>query len=153
MGQVFTCRYNLYNHQYNLYTSGCDVLTCKNALCTRSCVFYSHGCNKFLYAGIFFTLDTTSIPIFVMYFVCKNVLYTHWYTFYAHGCNVRAWNLFWASVAKLVLWQLMILLPFTLAHICSIPMGAIIFYMQEHFLLSMIQLCQFLHVNRSLAPC
>ena len=48
-------------------------------------------------------------------------------------CNVRAWNLFWASVAKPVLWQLMILLPWTLAHTSSIPMGAINFHMQEHF--------------------
>ena len=34
---------------------------------------------------------------------------------------------------KLVLWQLMILLPCTPAHMSSIPMGAVNFYMQECF--------------------
>ena len=69
----------------------------------------------------------------------------------SHG---RAWNLFWASVAKPVLLQLMIWLPCTLtdttsipmgvmylharmfctlAHTSSIPMGAMYLYMQEHF--------------------
>ena len=53
----------------------------------------------------------------------------------------------WASVAKPVLWQLMILLPCTLAHTSSIPMGAINFYIQEHFLHSLlIQLHQFLPI-------
>ena len=33
-------------------------------------------------------------------FTCKNVLHTRPYIFYSHGCNVRAWNLFWASVAN-----------------------------------------------------
>ena len=58
-------------------------------------------------------------------------------------CNVRAWNLFWASVVKPVLWQLMILLPCILAHKSSIPMGALKFYMQQHFLHSLIRLHQF----------
>ena len=98
MGRVFTCGYDLYNHRYNLYTCGWDVFTCKNVLCIRSYVFYSHR------------------------------------------CNARAWNLFWASVAKLVLWQLMILLPCTLPHKSSINMGAINFYMQERFLHSLIPL-------------
>ena len=34
------------------------------ALYTRSCVFYSHGCNKFLHARTFFTLADTIPPIF-----------------------------------------------------------------------------------------
>ena len=74
------------------------------------------------------------------------------YDFYSHGCNVRAWNLFWASVAKLVLWQLMILLPGTLTHRSSIPMGAINFYMQEHFLHSLIWSHQFLTCKPKLGP-
>ena len=68
MGQVFTCGYDLYNHEYNLYTRGWDVFTCKNVLCTFSYVFYSHGCNKFLHAKTFF--------------------YIRWYHFYSHVCNV-----------------------------------------------------------------
>ena len=71
-------------------------------------------------------------------FTCKNILYTRSYVFYFHGCNVIAWNLFWASVAKPVLWQLMILLPCTLAHTSFIPMGAMYLYMQECFLHSLI---------------
>ena len=71
-------------------------------------------------------------------FTCKNVLYTRMYIFYSHGRKVRAWNLIWASVAKPVLWQL-ILLPCTLAHMSSIPIDAINFYMQEHFLHSLIR--------------
>ena len=68
-------------------------------------------------------------------------LYTRSYVVYWHGCNVRAWNLFWASVAKLVCdSQLMILLPCILAHMSSIPMGAIYFYMQECFLHLLIPL-------------
>ena len=55
------------------------------------------------------------------------------YIVYSHGCNVGALNLFWASVAKPVLRQLMILLLCTLAHTSSIPMGAINFYVQESF--------------------
>ena len=51
---------------------------------------------------------------------------------------------FWASVAKLVLWQLMILLPCTLTHTSYIPMGAINFYMQKHFLHSVIRSLQLL---------
>ena len=55
------------------------ISTCKNVFYTRWYHFYSHVCNGF---------------------TCKNVLHTHWYVVYAHGCIVRAWNLFWASVAK-----------------------------------------------------
>ena len=129
----------MYNHWYNLYTRGWDVFTCKNVLCTCSYVFHSHGCNKFLHARICFTLaDTTSIIMFVMYLHARMFRTLAPYVFYSHGCNVRAWNLFWASVAKPVLWQLMILLHCTLTHMYSIPMGAINFYMQEHFLDSLI---------------
>ena len=62
------------------------------------------------------------------------------YVFYSNGCNVRAWNLFWSRVAKLVLWQLMILLPCTLLHKSSIPMGGINFNMQQCFSHSLIPL-------------
>ena len=145
MGQVFTCRYDLYNHRYNLYTRGWDVFTCKNVLCNCSYVFYSHECSKFLHATTFFTLaDTTSILMFAMYIHGRMFCTLALYIFYSHGCNVRAWNLFWASVAKPVLWQLMILLPCALPHTSSIPMGAINFYMQEHFLHSLIWSHQFL---------
>ena len=38
------------------------------ALYTRSFIFCSHGCNKFLHARTLFTLtDSTSIPMFAMY--------------------------------------------------------------------------------------
>ena len=44
------------------------VFTCRSVLYTRSYVFYSHGCNKFQHARMFFTLtDTTFIPMGVMY--------------------------------------------------------------------------------------
>ena len=66
-------------------------------------VFYSHGCNKFLHARMFFTLtDTTSILIFAMYLHARMFCTLAPYIFYSHWCNVRAWNLFWASVAKWV---------------------------------------------------
>ena len=65
--------------------------------------------------------DTTSILMFAMYLHAR-MFCTLTHIFYSHDCNVRAWNLFWASVAKLVLWQLMILLPCTLAHKSTIPM-------------------------------
>ena len=113
--------------KYNLYTCGLDVFTCKNVLCTHSYIFYSHGCNKFLHARTFFTLAHT-------------ILFKCWYIFYSHGCNVRAWNLFWASVAKPVFWPLMMLLACTLTPTSSIPMGAINFYVQECFLHLLIPL-------------
>ena len=68
-----------------------------------------------------------------------------------HGCNVRAWNLFWASVAKLVLWQLMILLPCILAHTSSIPMGANKFLHARTFFT--LDRTNIYSDNRSLAPC
>ena len=68
--------------------------------------FYFHGCDVF---------------------TCKNVLHTRSYIFYSHWCNVRTWNPFLASVAKPVLWQL-ILLPCTLAYTFSIPIGAMYIY-------------------------
>ena len=141
MGQIFTCRYDLYNHRYNFYMRGWDVFTCKNVLCTRSYVFYSHGCNKFLHARMFFTLaDTTSIHMFAIYLHGRIFCTLAPYVFYSDGCNVRVWNLFWASVAKLVLWQLMILLQCTLPHMSSIPICVINFYMQECCLHSLIPL-------------
>ena len=140
MGQVFTCGYNLHNQWYNLYTHGWDAFICKNVLCTCSYVFYSHGCSKFYMQECFFTLaDTTSILMFAIYLHAKMFCVLALYLFYSHGCNVIAWNLFWASVAKPVLWQL-ILLPCILPHMSSIPMSAINFYMQECFLHSLIPL-------------
>ena len=107
----------------------------QNLLCTCSYVFYSHGCNKFLYERTFFTLaDTTSILMFAMYWHARMFCtLTPSYIFYSHGFNVRAWNLFWASEAKRVLWQLMILLKFL--HAVEIN-----FYMQERFLHLLIPL-------------
>ena len=133
-GQIFTCVYDLHNQRYNLYTHGWDVFTSKNVLCTRSYVFYSHGYNKFLHTRTFFALaDTTSILMFVMYLHARMYCTLAPYIFYSHGWNVRAWNLFWASVAKPVLWQLTILLPCTFPHMSSIQIGTISFYMQECF--------------------
>ena len=97
----------------------CDLFTCTKVLYNCWYDFYTNWCDVF---------------------ASKNVLYTCSYVFFSHGCNVRAWNLFWASVAKPVLWQLMILLPSTFAHMSSIPMGAIYLYMQECFFHSLIPL-------------
>ena len=108
---------------------------------------YSHICilwGQFLPLGMICTTRYNLYTRGCAVFICKNVLCTHSYIFYSHGCNVRAWNLFSASVAKLVLWQLTILLPCTLAHMSSIPVGAINFYMQEHFLHLLIWSHQFL---------
>ena len=97
----------------------------------------------YLHARMFCALaHTYSIPMSAINFYMQErfshslipLLFKCLYVFYSHGCNVRAWNLFWASVAKPVLWQLMILLLCTLAHRSFIPMDAINFYMQEHFL-------------------
>ena len=136
---------------------------------SKAPVFYSHGCNvrawnlfwasvaKLVLWQLIILLPCTlprasSIPMGAINFYMQEcfllslipLLFKCWYVFYSHGCNVRAWNLFWASVAKLVLWQLMILLPWKLSHTSSIPMGTINFYMQEHFLHSLIRSHQFL---------
>ena len=88
----------------------------------------------------FFALaDITSILKFAMYLHARMFCTLALYVFYSHGCYVRTWNLFWASVAKPVLWQLMILLPCTLTQTSSIHMGAINLYLQEHFLHSLIR--------------
>ena len=103
----------------SIYTRGWDALTRKNVLFTHSYVFHSHGCNKFLHAWTFFTpANTTSILMFAIYLRARmfRTILTP-YIFYSYGCNVRAWNLFSASVAKPVLWQLMILLPCTLSSV------------------------------------
>ena len=82
------------------------------ALYTRSYVFYSYGCNKFLHAKTFFTLtDTTSVQMLICllfrWMQCQSlkpvlsqccqtgfvtvdyfiVLYTLSYVFYSQGCN------------------------------------------------------------------
>ena len=107
----------------------------------------------YLHARMFCALTrTSSIPIGAINFYMQEcflhllipLLFKCSYVFYSHRCNVWAWNLFWASVAKPVFWQLMILLPCKLPHTSSIPMGAINFYMQEHFLHSLIRSHQFL---------
>ena len=69
---------------------------------------YFHICNlwgKFLPAGMICTTsDTISIPVGAMY------LHPRMFCPLAHMSSipmgVRAWNLFWAIVAKLVLWKL-----------------------------------------------
>ena len=73
----------------------------------KKCIFSAslHRCNKFLHARTFFTLaDTTSIVMFAMYLHARMFCTLAPYIFYSHWCTVRAWNLFWASVAKQVLW-------------------------------------------------
>ena len=162
---------DLYTQSYIFHSHDCNVLICKNVFYTRCYHFYSHGCDVF---------------------TSKNVLYTSSYVFYSHVCNVRVWNLFWASVAKPVLWQLMILLPVhllrsplfswvqciytcknvfythwyhlcsmgvmylharmfcTLAHMPSIPMGAMYLYMQERFLQSLIR--SYTHCGHQILP-
>ena len=86
--------------------------------------FPSKGTNIFIFVtcGASFYLWVWSVQLLIQsltggwdVFTCKNVLCACSYVFYSHGCNVRGWNLFWANVAKPVLWQLMILLPCTLA--------------------------------------
>ena len=122
-------------------------------MCTCSYIFHSHGCNKFLHARTFFILaDTTSILMFMMYLHSRMFCTLAPYIFSSYGCNVRVWNLFWASVAKPVLWQLTILLPCTLSHSSPIPTGAIDFYMQEHFLHSLIRSHQFLPCYLKFGP-
>ena len=92
---------------------------------------YQCVCEMYLYARMFCALaHTSSIPMGAINFDMKEcflhsltpLLFKFSYVFYSHGCNVRAWNLFWASVAKPVLWQIMILLSCTLTHMSSIPM-------------------------------
>ena len=122
------------------------VFTCKNAM--------------YLPARMFCTLVfMSSNPMDAINFYMRErflhsliqLLYPCLWCIYLQECSVhsplcllfpwgqcRAWNLFWASVAKLVLWQLIILLPCTLTHTSSILMGAINFYMQEHFLHSLL---------------
>ena len=82
---------------------------------------YSHICDpwgKFLPAGmICTTTNTITVPVGKMYLLARMFCTLTSYVFYSHGYNVRAWNLFWASVAKSFLWQLMILLPCTLPHV------------------------------------
>ena len=82
------------NPQIHLEHQNCswvNVFTCKNVVCTCSYVLYSHGCNKFLHAKMFFTLtDTTSILMFAMYLHARMFCTLAPYVFYSHGCNVRA---------------------------------------------------------------
>ena len=135
----------------------------------RSYVFYSHGCNNWAWNLFWASVakpvlwhlmillpctltHTSSIPMGAINFYMQEcfshslipLLFKCSYIFYSHGFNVRAWNLFWTSVAKPFLRQFMILFSCTLAHTSSIPMGAINFYMQEHFLHSLILSHQFL---------
>ena len=112
-----------------------------SVLCTTTDTISIPMGAMYLHARIFFTqADITSILMFAMYLHARMFCTLAPYVFYSHGCNVRAWNLFWASVAKLVSGQLMILLPCTLSHMSSIQMSAINFYMPEHFLHSLIRL-------------
>ena len=48
------------------YQTGFVAVDDFTALFTPSYVFYSHGCNKFLHAGTFFTLTDTIMPIFTI---------------------------------------------------------------------------------------
>ena len=97
---------------------------------------YSHICNlwsKFLHAGmICTTTDTISIPMGEMYLHAR-MFCTHSVRLIFPWVQCQSLKPVLTSVAKLVLRQLMILSPCTLPHTSSIPMGAINFYMQEHF--------------------
>ena len=136
-------------------------------------IFYSHLCNVRAWASVAKLVlwqlmnllpctlpHMSSIPMGAIIFYMQErflhllipLLFKCSYVFYSHGCNVRASNLFWASVAKPVLQQLMILLLCTLAHSSSIPMGAINFYLQEHFLHSLIQSHKFLSCYPKFGP-
>ena len=110
--------------------------------CALSHMPNSHGAINFYMQELFYTRWYHFYAHVCDVFTCKNVLYTYStpYIFHSHGCSVRAWNLFWASVAKPVLWQLMILLPCTLPQTSSIIMSAINFYLQDRFLHSLISL-------------
>ena len=141
MGQGFTCGYDLYNHRYNLYTLGWDVFMCKNILYTRYvCLLFPwvqcqslkpvlSQCSQTRFVTVMILLLCTlphmySIPMGAINFYLQErflhlqipLLFPSVYVFYSHGCNVRAWNLFWASVAKPDSWELIILLPCTLTH-------------------------------------
>ena len=120
--------------------------------CTLAHVFYSQGCNKFLHARMFFTLI--------------RLLYPSVWCIYMQECSVHSvlCLLFpWVQCQSLkpVLSQCrqtgfvtVDLLPSTLAHSSSIPMGAINFYIQEHFLHSCwCNRTNFYRDNWSLAPC
>ena len=131
-----------YSHIYNLWGKFLPVCM----ICATTDTISIPVGEIYLHARMFCALaHTYSIPMGAIHFYILERFFTLADTFlfsvmYLHGCNVRAWILFWASVAKPVLWQLMILLPYTLAHTSSIPMGAINLYMQEHFLHSLIPL-------------
>ena len=101
-------------------------------LCTLApYVFYYRGCNKFLHARTFFTLaDTTFIQMFVRllfpWVQCQSLKPV------LSQCSQNCF----VTVDDFILC--------TLTHLSSIPMGAINFYMQEHFLHSLIRSHQFL---------
>ena len=137
MGQIFTCGYDLYNHDTISIPVGEMYLHARmfRALAQTSSI--PMGAINFYMQECFFTLaDTTHILMFGMYLHARMFCTLAPYIFYSHRCNVRVQpgcDLFWASVANSVLWQLMNLLPCTLPHTSSIPMGAMNFYLQEHF--------------------
>ena len=118
---------NLNHHIFMLYKSmeTCHPvsLPCKG---TSILIFATCG-KKFLPAGMICT-TTDTISVIVGFSTL-----TRTSSIPMGAINVSAWNLFLASVAKLVLWQLMILLPCTLAHTSSIPMGAINFTCKNIF--------------------
>ena len=83
MGQVFTCGYVLYNHQYNLYTRGWDVFKCKNVLYTRSeCLLFPWVQCQSLKPVLSQCSQTGFVTVYD--FIS---LYTRSYIFYPHGCN------------------------------------------------------------------
>ena len=79
--QVFTCRYDLYNHRYNLYIPGCNVFTCKNVLYTSWYDFYTHGSDVFTFKNVLYNHWCNFYTHGCDVFTCKNILYTHWYNF------------------------------------------------------------------------
>ena len=141
---------NLNHHIFMLYKS---VETCPPGFITMQGHKYSHICNlwgQFLPVGmICTTIDTIYIPMGEMHLHVRMFCTLALHDFYSYGCNVRAWNLFWARVAKPILWKMMILLPCTLAHTRSIQN----FYMQDIFYASWYNRNNFYRANRSLALC
>ena len=70
----------------------------------------SHASSISMGAINFYMQERFLHSVIPLLFPCSNV-------FYSHGCNVMAWNLFWAIVAKLVLWQLIFIALYTRSYV------------------------------------
>ena len=79
-GKYFTCRYDLYNHWYNLYTRGWDVFTCKNFLCIAHTSSIPMGAINFYMQERFLHL---MIPL----------LFSCWRCIYMQECSVDSFRM------------------------------------------------------------